>query len=69
MGNAQYQYTLQDENLDELNTWAPKMLAKLKTVKESEGRFDRSAGSRLASTTSDRSRQRGTIRDYGGSDR
>ena len=32
--NAQYQYTLQDENLDELNTWAPKMLAKLKTVKE-----------------------------------
>ncbi len=33
-GNAQYQYTLQDENLDELNTWAPKMLAKLKTVKE-----------------------------------
>jgi multidrug efflux pump len=34
MGNAQYQYTLQDENLDELNTWAPKMLAKLKTLKE-----------------------------------
>ncbi len=34
MGNAQYQYTLQDENLDELNTWAPKMLAKLKTVKD-----------------------------------
>jgi multidrug efflux pump len=32
--NAQYQYTLQDENLEELNTWAPKMLAKLKTVKE-----------------------------------
>ena len=32
--NAQYQYTLQDENLDELNTWAPKMLAKLKTVKD-----------------------------------
>jgi multidrug efflux pump len=32
--NAQYQYTLQDENLDELNTWAPKMLAKLKTLKE-----------------------------------
>jgi multidrug efflux pump len=34
MGNAQYQYTLQDENLDELNTWAPKMLAKLRTLKE-----------------------------------
>jgi len=34
MSNAQYQYTLQDENLDELNTWAPKMLAKLRTLKE-----------------------------------
>ena len=32
MGNAQYQYTLQDENIDELYTWAPKMMAKLKTL-------------------------------------
>ncbi|HVT53041.1 MAG TPA: efflux RND transporter permease subunit [Dongiaceae bacterium] len=31
---TQYQYTLQDSDLGELNTWAPKMLAKLKTVKE-----------------------------------
>ena len=29
---AQYQYTLQDIDLDELNTWAPKLLAKLKTL-------------------------------------
>jgi multidrug efflux pump len=32
MGNAQFQYTLQDENIDELYTWSPKMLAKLKTL-------------------------------------
>jgi multidrug efflux pump len=32
MGNAQYQYTLQDENVDELYTWSPRMLAKLKTL-------------------------------------
>jgi multidrug efflux pump len=32
LGNAQYQYTLQDENINELYEWAPKMLAKLKTV-------------------------------------
>ena len=31
---GQFQYTLQDPNIDELNTWAPKMLAKLKTLPE-----------------------------------
>jgi hydrophobe/amphiphile efflux-1 (HAE1) family protein len=29
-----FQYTLQDANLDELNQWAPKILAKLKTLPE-----------------------------------
>ena len=32
MSNAQYQYTLSGENLDELYDWAPKLLAKLRTV-------------------------------------
>ena len=32
MGNAQYQYTLQSENLDDLNQWAPKVLAKLRKL-------------------------------------
>jgi multidrug efflux pump len=31
--NAQYQYTLQDDNLQELQSWAPKLLAKLRTVR------------------------------------
>jgi multidrug efflux pump subunit AcrB len=31
---TQYQYTLQDANLDELRQWAPKMLAKLKGLPE-----------------------------------
>ncbi len=30
--NSQYQYTLQSDKLSELNEWAPKLLAKLKTV-------------------------------------
>jgi multidrug efflux pump len=30
--NSQYQYTLQSESLRDLNEWAPKLLAKLKTV-------------------------------------
>jgi hydrophobe/amphiphile efflux-1 (HAE1) family protein len=32
ISRGQYQYTLQDADLDELNTWAPRMLAKLKTL-------------------------------------
>jgi len=33
-GNAQYQYTLQSSNLDDLNNWAPRLLEKLKTLPE-----------------------------------
>jgi multidrug efflux pump len=31
---AQYQYTLSDENLDELNSWAPQLLARTRTMPE-----------------------------------
>jgi HAE1 family hydrophobic/amphiphilic exporter-1 len=31
-GQAQYQYTLSDSSLTELNSWAPRLLAELKTV-------------------------------------
>jgi|HubBroStandDraft_6_1064221.scaffolds.fasta_scaffold06286_6 multidrug efflux pump len=33
-GNAQYQYTLQSANLDDLNNFAPRLLAKLKALPE-----------------------------------
>ena len=33
-GNAQYQYTLQSANLDDLNSFAPRLLAKLKALPE-----------------------------------
>ncbi|HEY4372266.1 MAG TPA: efflux RND transporter permease subunit [Burkholderiales bacterium] len=32
LARTQYQYTLQDPSLDELNEWAPKLLAKLRTL-------------------------------------
>ena len=32
LGNAQYQYTLQSENLNDLSLWAPKVLAKLRQL-------------------------------------
>jgi multidrug efflux pump len=34
MSNAQYQYTLQDADLNELNDWAPRLLQKMRTMKE-----------------------------------
>ncbi|MGZ4811255.1 MAG: multidrug efflux RND transporter permease subunit [Terriglobales bacterium] len=34
MSNAQYQYTLQDADLVELNDWAPRLLQKLRTMNE-----------------------------------
>src|SRR5207302_7256402 len=33
-GKGQYQYTLQDENLDELNEWLPRIRDKLKELPE-----------------------------------
>jgi hydrophobe/amphiphile efflux-1 (HAE1) family protein len=42
IGRGQYQYTLQDADIGELNRWAPKVLAKLQTLPE------------LADTSSDR---------------
>ena len=33
-GNAQYQYTLQSANLDDLNNWAPRLLTTLKALPE-----------------------------------
>jgi hydrophobic/amphiphilic exporter-1 (mainly G- bacteria), HAE1 family len=34
LSRTQYQYTLQDADLDELNTWAPRMLDKMKSLPE-----------------------------------
>jgi multidrug efflux pump len=33
-GNAQYQYTLQSASLDDLNTWSPRLLQKLRSLPE-----------------------------------
>ncbi len=34
VSDAQYQYTLSDENLEELNKWAPRLLARMRTMPE-----------------------------------
>jgi multidrug efflux pump len=66
-GNAQYQYTLQGEDLKELSEWAPKLLQKLKTLRElrdpntdqqdrgldAEVTIDRDTASRLGITPQD----------------
>ena len=33
-GNSQFEYTLQSDNLKDLYEWAPKLLAKMKTLPE-----------------------------------
>jgi len=66
VSRTQFQYTLEDPNADELNSWAPKMLAKLQQLPElsdvasdqqTQGIqarlvFDRATASRLGITTS-----------------
>jgi len=66
VSRTQYQYTLEDPNADELNTWVPKLLAKLKTLpqladvasdQQNSGlraslTLDRDTASRLGLTTS-----------------
>ena len=50
-----FQYTLQDANLDELNQWAPKVFAKLKTLPQlTGGSTDQQTGGTALTLTIDR---------------
>ena len=50
-----FQYTLQDANLDELNQWAPKVFAKLKTLPQlTGGSADQQTGGTALTLTIDR---------------
>ena len=54
-GQAQYQYTLSDPNLEELNTWAPRLLAQLKTQPElKDVSSDQQSNGRAINLTIDR---------------
>jgi HAE1 family hydrophobic/amphiphilic exporter-1 len=54
-GQAQYQYTLSDSNLDELNTWAPRLLTQLKTLPElKDVSSDQQSNGRAVNLTIDR---------------
>ena len=56
--NAQYQYTLQSPNLDELNAFAPQMLGRLRRSARAARRGDRPAEPRAAGGGRDRPRHR-----------
>jgi HAE1 family hydrophobic/amphiphilic exporter-1 len=57
IGRTQYQYTLQDANLDELDLWAPKLLAKLQGMKQlTDVTSDQQANAATATLTIDRDR-------------
>ena len=49
---TQYQYTLQDADLDELRAWAPRVLERAAQAARAEGRHHRSADRRPRSSTS-----------------
>ncbi len=54
-GQAQYQYTLADPNADELNTWAPKLLAALQALPElKDVSSDQQTGGAAVNLTIDR---------------
>jgi HAE1 family hydrophobic/amphiphilic exporter-1 len=55
VGQAQYQYTLSDSNLTELNAWAPKLLAVLNTAPElTDVSSDQQSQGRAVNLTIDR---------------
>src|ERR1700678_4050510 len=52
---TQYQYTLQDSDFGELNTWAPKMLARMQTLPElRDGASDQEAAGTTLTLTAGR---------------
>jgi HAE1 family hydrophobic/amphiphilic exporter-1 len=56
-GRTQYQYTLQDANLDELDVWAPKLVAKLQGLPQlADVTSDQQANAPTATLTIDRDR-------------
>jgi multidrug efflux pump len=55
VSRTQYQYSLEDSNADELNSWAPRVVAKLQTLKElRDVASDQQTGGLQASLTIDR---------------
>jgi HAE1 family hydrophobic/amphiphilic exporter-1 len=57
VGRTQYQYTLKDANLDELDVWAPRLVAKLQGVKQlADVTSDQQANAATATLTIDRDR-------------
>ena len=57
LGRTQYQYTLQDGNLDELDIWAPKLMARLQSLPQlADVTSDQQANAATATLTIDRDR-------------
>ena len=52
LARGSYQYTLQDANIDELNEWSQKLLAKLRTLPQLADVDQRPAGQRAAAARS-----------------
>ena len=61
-GNSQYQYTLWDPDIDELNEWVPKVLERMKRDSRARRCVDRPRAGRAAARRQDRPRRSGAAR-------
>ena len=66
---TQFEFTLQDANLDELNEWAPKILAKMQTLPRTARRRDRPADQGHHAAAQDQPRHRLALRHPAATDR
>ncbi len=67
--NAQYQYTLQADDLDELRAWAPRIRRALSAAARARRRQHRPAGQGAADHAGHRPRRRGAARHHRADDR
>ena len=69
VSRAQFQYTLQDASLDELTTWVPRLLDKLKTLPRTGRRFERPLSQCAAALDHHQPRSGGALRHPAAVDR
>ena len=69
VSSGQYQFALQDANPDELALWVPRLVERLRRIPLLEDVSTSYTQSGLGGLCSDRSRDRGAVRDHAGDDR
>ena len=64
VSRTQFQYTLEDPDINELNTWTARLMEKLKTLPQLQDRRDRPTNRRRSHPAGDRPPDRFQAGDY-----